>query len=175
MIWTWRGWRAGGPGPGRTVWYWCWTRSHSRACRWPSGAPVCKLHGRRPQTVPEARSDKPASGFSWSHCRHRKRDDKGSIWTCSNPNQDPGTSDYIQVKPYPPVCLCYCLYFTTVHCPGLQWWNKLPIDIRAAETLHIFHHDLLLFLNVAAQHIRWSWWVVFTWLNARIVIALDKS
>lgn len=122
MIWTWRGWRAGGPGPGRTVWYWCWTRSHSRGCRWPSGAPVCKLHGRRPRTVPEARSDKPAAGFSWSHCRHRKPEDKRSIWTCSNPNQDPGTSDYIQVKPYPP---SLSLLLPVLHDCSLPWFLLL--------------------------------------------------
>lgn len=78
MIWTWRGQR--GPGPGRTVWWWCWMRSHSRGCRWSWGAPVCKLHVRRPQTVPEALSGKPPAGLSQSHWKHRKQEDKRFIF-----------------------------------------------------------------------------------------------
>ncbi len=102
---------------------------------------------------------------------------------CSNPIQDtgtwlpccewlrilhPGPGPWTNYSSHPTLCYCQTACFsntrkgaqlllkkiTTVLAP--QWWNKLPIDIRLAETPLIFHHRLK--IKLFRLHLGpWKW------------------
>lgn len=100
-----------------------------------------------------------------------------------------------------PCCCEWLRWLFAVLAP--QWWNKVPIDVKTAETLHMFtgrlnthlfrlhlgplylkNLYLLLFLNIALEaylmklmylHNSCNSWVVSTCLNAHIVSGFSIS
>lgn len=84
------------------------------------------------------------------------------LFSSISPIQDTGTCL--------PCCCEWLRWLFAVLAP--QWWNKVPIDVKTAETLHMFtgrNLYLLLFLNIALEAVQHIWWSLCTCIIRAII------